>query len=129
MIVIDASCLYEVVAGTPDAEPIRRHFASDTDHAAPHVIDVEVMSVIRRSYLAGLLDTTAANQAIEDLRDWPGERFGHRALLGRAWELRHNVRGWDAMYIALAEMLHATLLTSDKRLGGVQGISCPVEVV
>ena len=37
-------------------------------------------------YLLARLDLTAATQAVEDLRDWPGERFGHRALLERAWE-------------------------------------------
>jgi len=40
---------------------------------------------------------------VEDLAAWPGERFGHRLLLDRAWELRDAVRGWDAMYVALAE--------------------------
>jgi predicted nucleic acid-binding protein len=129
MLVVDASCLYEVVAGTASAEPIRRRLAADTDHAAPHVVDVEVLNVIRRELLLGRLDPTAADQAVEDLGDWPGERFGHRALLERAWELRENVRGWDAVYVALAEALGATLLTSDRRLGRVRGLRCPVDVI
>ncbi len=129
MLVVDASCLYAVVAGAAGAEPIRRRLAADTDHAAPHVIDVEVLGVIRRDFLLGRLDATAADQAVEDLRDWPGERFGHRALLERAWELRRNVRGWDAMYVALAEALQATLLTTDERLGRVPELRCPVEVI
>lgn len=71
------------------------------------IIDVEVFSVIRREHLLGRLDQTAADQAIEDLEAWPAERFGHRLLLARAWELRDSVRGWDAMYVALAEALDA----------------------
>ena len=128
MLVVDASCLYEVVAGAANAEPIRERLAADPDLAAPHVIDVEVLGVIRREFLAGRLDGTAANQAVEDLRDWTGERFGHRALIARAWELRANVRGWDAMYVALAEALRATLITTDARLATVSGLRCRIEI-
>jgi hypothetical protein len=55
-------------------------------------VDIEVFSLIRRDQLAGVLDETAAALAVDDLRNWPGERYGHRALLGRAWELRDSVR-------------------------------------
>jgi predicted nucleic acid-binding protein len=129
MLIVDASCLYEVVVDAAQAESVRERLAADEDHAAPHIIDVEVMSVIRRDRLLGRLDATAANQAIDDLRDWPGERFGHRSLLERAWQLRENVRAWDAMYVALAEALDGTLLTLDRRLATASGVGCPVEVV
>jgi len=79
--------------------------------------------------MRGRLDRTAASQAVEDLRDWPGERYGHRVLLARAWELRDRVRTWDALYIALAEALDGTLLTLDGRLGRVAGLECSVEVM
>lgn len=128
MIVVDASCLYEVVVDSPRAESIRRRLAGAAEHAAPQVVDVEVFSLIRRDYLAGHLDETLATLAVDDLRSWPGERFGHRALLARAWELRHAVRGWDAMYVALAEILDAPLLTLDRRLATAAGPRCPVEV-
>jgi len=129
MLIVDASCLYEVVADTVQAEQVRWRLASDPDHAAPHVIDAEVLGIIRRDHMLGRLDGTAARQAVEDLREWPGERFGHRALLERAWELRQTVRTWDAFYVALAEALDATLLTLDARLGRVKGLSCEVEVL
>jgi predicted nucleic acid-binding protein len=129
MLVVDASCLYEVVAGSTDAESIRARLALDVDQAAPHIVDVEVFSVIRREHRLGRLDATAAGQAVEDLETWPGERFGHRLLLARAWELRDSVRGWDAMYVALAEALDAALLTTDRRLAGARGPTCQIEVV
>lgn len=129
MLVVDASCLIEVLTGGPDAEPIRQRLAADRDHAAPHVIDVEVFSVIRREHLRGRLDATAAAQAVQDLRLWPGERFGHRLLLARSWQLRDTVRGWDAMYVALAEALDAVLLTTDRRLAAANGPSCRIETV
>ena len=129
MLVVDASCLFEVVADTPRADVLAARLALDTDHAAPHVIDVEVMSVIRAQYLRGRLDSTAAGQAVADLRDWPGERVGHRLLLDRAWELRDSVRGWDAFYVALAEAFDATLLTMDERLSRAHGPTCRIEVL
>lgn len=104
-----------------DAEVVRTRPASDPDHAAPHVIDVEVLNVVRLHHRAGRLERIAAQQAIDDLRAWPGERFGHRALLGRVWELRDNVRGWDAFYVALAEALDAPCSRSTNAFDAPKG--------
>ena len=129
MLVVDASCLCEVLIGGRGAEAIGARLTADSDHAAPHIVDVEVFDVVRREHLRGRLDRTEAAQAVEDLEAWPGERFGHRLLLARAWELRDNVRGWDAMYVALAEALDATLVTTDGRLAAARGPICQIEVV
>jgi predicted nucleic acid-binding protein len=129
MLVVDASCLYEVLVGTSGAEAIRRRLAADSDHAAPHIVDVEVFSVVRREHRNGHLDRTEAAQAVEDLEAWPGQRFGHRVLLPRAWELRDTVRGWEAMYVALAEALDATLVTTDRRLASAKGPQCQIEAL
>jgi predicted nucleic acid-binding protein len=129
MLIVDASCLAEVVIGGRGAALIRDRLVRDVDHAAPHIIDVEVFGVIRREHLTGRLDRTAATQAVEDLEAWPGERFGHRFLLARAWELRATVRGWDAMYVALAEALDGVLITTDRRLAEAPGPECAIEMV
>jgi predicted nucleic acid-binding protein len=128
MLVVDAGCLFEALVGTHVGRTVASHLAQDDDHAAPHVVDVETMNVIRRYHLDGRLDETAARQAIEDLEAWPVERFGHTTLIPRAWDLRHNVRGWDAFYVALAEALDATLLTLDERLARASGPRCRIEV-
>jgi predicted nucleic acid-binding protein len=93
------------------------------------VIDVEVFGVIRGHHLLGRLDVTAARQAVHDLRAWPGERVGHQSFLDRAWQLRDTVRGWDAMYVALAEAMNATLLTTDGRLAAAKGPRCDIDAV
>ncbi len=129
MLVVDASCLYDVLVSGARAEPVRARLASDEDQAAPHLIDAEVLSLIRRDRLRGVLDPTAAEQAVEDLADWPALRYPHAPLLPRAWELRETLRAWDALYVALAEALGATLLTLDARLARARGLACPVEVV
>lgn len=127
MLVVDAAILIDIVTGTPTGATHRDRLRIDDDQAAPEVVDVEVFGVIRRRYLLGRLDRTAAMLAVEGLHDWSGERFTHQPFLSRAWELRHNVRGWDAFYVALAEALDATLLTTDTSsrppTGGVSGRS------
>ena len=129
MLIVDASCLFEVVADTPSAPPIRERLARDDDLVAPQLVDAEVLSAIRRQHRNGALDTTAATQAVEDLAVWPGERYGHRALLARAWELRDSVPTADALYVALAEALDAPLLTADARLARAHGPQCQIEVI
>jgi predicted nucleic acid-binding protein len=89
----------------------------------------EVFGLIRRLRMMEVIDETTASLAIEDLGTWPGERYGHRALLGRAWELRTTVRGWDAMYVVLAEVLEAPLITLDGRLAEAPGPRCTIELI
>jgi predicted nucleic acid-binding protein len=129
MLVVDASCVFDALTGGRTAEAVGKRLAADSEHAAPHILDVEVFGIIRRDRMRGLLDGSAATRAVEDLAAWPGERFGHRLLLPRAWQLRDTVRGWDAMYVALAEILDATLLTTDRRLASARGPACRVELV
>ncbi|MGI8726744.1 MAG: type II toxin-antitoxin system VapC family toxin [Solirubrobacterales bacterium] len=129
MLVVDASCLCELLLGGPGGGEIGARLSEDPDQTAPHIVDVEVFGVIRREHLAGRVDATASSQAVKDLRDWPGERVDHRPLLARAWELRDTVRGWDAMYVGLAEALEVPLLTRDRRLASAPGPSCEIEVI
>jgi predicted nucleic acid-binding protein len=51
------------------------------------------------------------------------------ALLGRIWQLRHNLSAYDATYVALAEALGCALLTADARLAAAPGVACDVTVV
>jgi predicted nucleic acid-binding protein len=128
MLIVDASTLFEVVASTPRAGSIRAVLAADPDHAAPHLVDAEVMSVIQRQYRRGALDTTAAGQAVDDLCSWPGERWPHAVFAPRVWELRNSVRSYDAYYVALAEALDAPLVTCDDRLARAIGPMCEIVV-
>lgn len=128
MLVVDASVLFEVVADTPEAPGLRERLVDDPDQHAPHLIDAEVLSAVQRKHRTGSLDATAASQAVEDLQLWPGERWSHRILLPRAWELRQNVRGCDALYVALAEALDAPLITLDRRLATATGPRCEIVV-
>lgn len=127
MLVLDASALFEVVADTPRAESVRTLMLDD-DPAAPHLIDAEVTAVIRVQHRHGHLDDTAARQAVADLSSWPGRRWPHRPLLARVWDLRDNLRAYDALYVALAESLDAPLVTLDARIAGASGLSCDIVI-
>jgi predicted nucleic acid-binding protein len=84
--------------------------------AAPDLIDVEVLSVLRRWERRGEISTARAQQALEDLDALPIIRYPARALAGRAWKLRHNLTAYDAQDVALAQTLPARLLTTDERV-------------
>ncbi len=57
------------------------------------------------------------------------DRYPHTLLLSRAFDLRDNATIYDALYLALAEALGATLLTGDKALARVPGVAARVEVI
>lgn len=56
-------------------------------------------------------------------------RHGHIDLVTRAWELRQNFRAYDAVYLALAESLDATVVTCDHPFGGAPGHSARIKVI
>ena len=96
---------------------------------APELIDVEVISALRRLVRTGVLDTARAGQAVEDLPFSPVTRAPHKDLVARAWELRDNLSAYDACYVALAEAMETSLLTADKRLASAPGIRCEIELI
>jgi predicted nucleic acid-binding protein len=61
VIVVDASCLFEVVVDTPRSESIRERLGAEPDQAEPHIVDIEVFSLIRRDHLAGTIDEMLHN--------------------------------------------------------------------
>ncbi len=130
MIVVDASALLEVLLRTPAAAGVeRRLFASGETLHAPHLIDVEAAQVLRRYARNGDLGAGRGRQALDDLADLPIRRYPHDLLLPRVWELRDNVTAYDAVYVALAEVLQAPLLTRDRRLASAAGHRARVELV
>lgn len=80
---------------------------------APALLDVEVLSVLRRAVLHKGLAEARAWMALEDLRDWPIDRVPHTVLIEEAWRHRHNVSAYDAFYVAVARLYEAPLLTTD----------------
>jgi predicted nucleic acid-binding protein len=97
--------------------------------AAPELVDLEVMSALRGLLRAGKVDDRRAELALTDLRRIPLHRAPHRGLVTRCWELRNNLPAYDASYVALAELLGATLVTTDARMSRTPQLMCAVEVL
>ena len=129
MIVVDASVLVTALGDDgPDGERARARLVGER-LAAPHLVDVEVVSAWRRLAAAGDLDERRAAFARADLRALPMDRVPHTSLIDRCWELRANLTIYDAAYIALAELLDAPLLTADAKLARTPGSACTIEVL
>src|SRR5215207_1386423 len=129
MIVVDASVVVTALADDGnDGDRVRERLRGER-LAAPHLIDLEVVSAWRRLAAAGQLDDRRVALAMIDLGALRIERAPHQPLIGRCWELRAKLTTYDASYVALAEALDAVLLTGDRRLAEAPGGRCPVEVV
>ncbi len=127
MIVVDASVVATALADDDDDGDRARVRLHGERIVAPELLDVEVLSVIRKGLLAGLLDERRAAMAVFDLGRFRLERVPHRPLLARSWELRSNLTAYDAMYVALAESLNVKLVTSDEPLSRAPGVRCAIE--
>lgn len=130
MIVVDASALLEFLLQTPLGGRVEARLFRDGDELhAPHLIDVEVTQALRRLVRSREVSPDRAAEAIADLVQVDLHRHAHLDLLTRAWKLRDNITAYDAVYVALAEALGATVVTCDGPLGHAPGHRAPVEVI
>lgn len=125
MIVIDASVLVDAFIG--DVATVTR--ISGEELHAPHLIDLEVASALRRLAATGRTDDSAGRRLVAVLADADLHRHSHRELLGPIWELRSNLSAYDAAYVALATALDAPLITTDTTMAAAPGLTCAVELI
>jgi predicted nucleic acid-binding protein len=114
MTVIDASAMIEALVGRDADDELLD--ALQTSVHAPHLLDVEVLSVLRGLTLAGKLKPNAAEQARNDYFSLTIARYEMQGLADRVWQLRHHHTTYDACYLTLAEALDAPLYTRDRKL-------------
>jgi predicted nucleic acid-binding protein len=125
VIVVDASAALSALLNDG---PARHALATDQLHA-PHLVDSEVASGLRRAVAAHQIQAQAGWMALDTWRRLGLTRYAVHPLLARVWELRENVTAYDAGYIALAESLNCALITADAKLSHAPGIRCPITVV
>ena len=129
MIVVAASVLANIVGDDTDVgQAARARLAVAAHAAAPDLVDVETVAVLRKRWIAKAITDSRFKSAVDDLLALPIVRYPTGPLMVRAYELRANVTAYDATYVALAEGLACTLLTADGRLARAPAITCPVEV-
>ena len=129
MIVVDASVLANVIADDgPQGKRARTEIRAAGDLAAPDLVDVETVAVLRKRWLAGTITQRRFATAVDDLELINIDRYPTLPLMRRAFELRTNLTSYDASYVALAEVLDCELVTGDGRLGNAPGPRCAIRV-
>jgi len=103
--------------------------ASEGELAAPDLLVFEVLAVLRRETLRGVIADDRAAGAVEDVGDLPVELFPSLPLRKRAWALRRNLTVADALFVALAEQLGEPLATRDTALAEEAGKHATLEVL
>ncbi|NND03821.1 MAG: type II toxin-antitoxin system VapC family toxin [Acidimicrobiia bacterium] len=125
MIVVDASALVDAFIGVQSAAA---RLSGEELHA-PHVIDLEVASALRRLEATGQVHAGDAGRLLRAMEMADLHRHAHRPLLSQIWALRENLSPYDAAYVALASVLDAPLVTTDRRLAAAPNLPCTVELV
>ena len=130
MIVVDASALVELILATPTGQLVAARIADSAEALnAPHLADIEVAQALRRGVREGDIDAETAATALDDFRALDLHRHAHEPLLGRVWELRQNLTAYDAVYVALAEVLDSVLVTCDGPLSRAPEMAGRVELL
>ena len=128
--VVDASALVELILGTPAGHAVAAHIADPADGLhVPHLADLEVAQALRRYVRERDIDEHTAAIALDDFRALDLQRHAHEPLLGRVWDLRKNLTAYDAVYVALAEVLDDVLVTCDGPLSRAPGVADRVVLV
>jgi len=128
--VVDASAAIEWLLQTQKGSVIEAQmFSKGQTLHAPHLLDIEVTQVLRRYARERAVTEARAQEGLQNLLDLRILRHRHTFLLRRAWQLRHHLTVYDAVYVALAEALDAPLLTCDAKIAAAPGHHATVEVV
>ena len=106
-----------------------RLFRDGEEFHSPHLLDVEVTQGLRRLVRSGEVTPARAADAIGDLAGIDLHRHAHVDMLNRVWQLRDNVTAYDAVYVALAEALDATVITCDGPLAKAPGHRARIEAI
>lgn len=114
MIVLDASAMVEALVGAAPSPGLLD--ALEGEIHAPHLLDVEVTSVLRGLELGRVISPETAATALEDYWSFTIQRHDAASLSARVWALRYQFTAYDASYLALAEALGAPLVTCDRKL-------------
>jgi predicted nucleic acid-binding protein len=128
--VIDASALtaFYISDDSRRADVSTRLVAGDALFAPAH-LDIEVFSALRGLARGGKAVEEAGPAALAHLAAFPIRRMPTAPLMERMWELRANVTGYDAAYVALAERLDCVLITCDTKLAAATGPRCRIDVI
>ena len=125
-LVVDASIALEILLRTPLGLSVEDDLLSSS-LIAPEMLDAEVLSSVRKATLRGQLTPEDAEGVLVTLGEWDIERISHRTLVPLAWQYRHNLSAYDALYVAVSRLYDYPLITSDGRLSRASGLDIDVQ--
>lgn len=127
-LVVDASTVVAALVDSGSDGIWAEALLESNQLAAPHLMLVEAANILRRAVAARKLSIETAAVAHADLLDLRLSLFPYAPFASRVWELRDNLRAFDAWYVALAEALEAPLATLDGKLARAPGPRCTFQV-
>ena len=129
MIVVDASVLANAIGDDgADGRLARSELRAEAGAlAAPDLVDVETVAVLRKRWLAKTITDRRFATAIKDLQALDLDRYPTLPLMTRVYGLRANLTAYDAFYVALAESLGMPLLTDDRKYAKAAGHAAVIE--
>lgn len=129
LIIVDASVIVNALTDDgPVGQKARDELARDVNWAAPEHLRVEAFSAVRGQCLGNDIDPIRARDALDTVAEFTIELVNTAPLFRRMWQLRNNISGYNAAYVAVtvAEANACPLLTADVRLSRTAKQWCEV---
>lgn len=124
-LIVDASAMVDYLVGTKVGTRVESRLRGSETHVPGH-FDAEVLSALGRLHRADKLTDTQVEERIERTSAAPMQRHHLAPLLQGAWLRRHNLRLVDALYVELATVINAKIITTDS---GLASASARAELV
>jgi predicted nucleic acid-binding protein len=123
-LILDASVAAAALIDNGSDGEWARSLLTEGAAIAPHLMPVEVASILRRSVAVGDIPADSAALAHADLLALQVDLLPYPPFAHRVWELRENVTAYDGWYVAIAEASDSPLATLDTRLTRAPGPTC-----
>lgn len=127
-ICVDASFVLKLLLDEPDSLRAVAHWsewiASDSDIVAPFHLVFEVVSVLRNNVYRRIITPEAGDKAMAAFLAQDIVLLHPDSLVERGWRIAARFNGptiYDAIYLALGELLDCEVWTADRRLYNAAG--------
>jgi predicted nucleic acid-binding protein len=125
-VVIDASAGVEMALRTALGFRLAAQIRLGAERIVPEHFFIEASGVLRRMELNSVISRTDAQSAFDRLGRLLVRRVAVRPYLADAWQMRHNFTIADAVYVVVARVNGAALVTADIRLANAPNLGVPI---
>ena len=122
--------MLDLLLGTAAGLRVERAIGlDDADLHVPDSCGLEVAAALRRMVARSVVTAERAHEAIDDFVAMEPKSHPSRPFLERAFRLRHNFTPYDAVYVLLADVLGAPLVTTDAPLARATRLHTAIPVL